>query len=163
MTAHPSAEWIARQLTEACGWSQPPRYIIRDRDIRSGNHKRAGHFFLSVSKGSLSAFDRGGPSSTSSVAGPASVTDASSGKARAPIFALACHRASKVPGSVGAHACEFGAHACESSRLRGFSGTMLVTASPEAGRADVSLGHSNNDLEIPGLPSYQHFRPSIIR
>jgi len=32
VTAHPSAEWIARQLTEACGWSQPPRYIIGDRD-----------------------------------------------------------------------------------------------------------------------------------
>jgi hypothetical protein len=32
VTAHPSAEWIARQLTEACGWSEPPRYIIRDRD-----------------------------------------------------------------------------------------------------------------------------------
>ena len=32
MTAHPSAEWIARQLTEACDWSEPPRYIIRDRD-----------------------------------------------------------------------------------------------------------------------------------
>ena len=32
VTAHPSAEWIARQLTEACGWSDPPRYLIRDRD-----------------------------------------------------------------------------------------------------------------------------------
>jgi hypothetical protein len=32
VTAHPSAEWIARQLTEACGWSEPPPYIIRDRD-----------------------------------------------------------------------------------------------------------------------------------
>ena len=32
VTAHPSAEWIARQSTEACGWSEPPRYIIRDRD-----------------------------------------------------------------------------------------------------------------------------------
>jgi transposase InsO family protein len=32
VTAHPSAEWIARQLTEACAWSEPPRYIIRDRD-----------------------------------------------------------------------------------------------------------------------------------
>jgi hypothetical protein len=32
VTANPSAEWIARQLTEACGWSEPPRYIIRDRD-----------------------------------------------------------------------------------------------------------------------------------
>src|SRR6201981_3109921 len=32
VTAHPTAEWIARQLTEACGWSEPPRYVIRDRD-----------------------------------------------------------------------------------------------------------------------------------
>ena len=32
VTAHPSAEWMARQLTEACGWERPPRYIIRDRD-----------------------------------------------------------------------------------------------------------------------------------
>src|SRR6516225_607684 len=32
VTAHPSAEWIARQLTEACGWNERPRYVIRDRD-----------------------------------------------------------------------------------------------------------------------------------
>jgi transposase InsO family protein len=32
VTTHPNAEWIARQLTEACGWTEPPRYIIRDRD-----------------------------------------------------------------------------------------------------------------------------------
>jgi hypothetical protein len=32
VTAHPTAEWIARQLTEACGWEPVPRYIIRDRD-----------------------------------------------------------------------------------------------------------------------------------
>jgi transposase InsO family protein len=32
VTAHPNAEWIARQLPEACGWNEPPRYIIRDRD-----------------------------------------------------------------------------------------------------------------------------------
>ena len=32
VTAHPSAEWIARQLTEACGWREVPRYIVRDRD-----------------------------------------------------------------------------------------------------------------------------------
>ena len=31
-TANPTAEWIARQLTEACGWEDAPRYIIRDRD-----------------------------------------------------------------------------------------------------------------------------------
>ena len=36
VTAHPSAEWITRQLTEACGWSEPPRYIIRDRDRADG-------------------------------------------------------------------------------------------------------------------------------
>ena len=32
MTAHPSAEWIARQLTEAYGWEPVLRDIIRDRD-----------------------------------------------------------------------------------------------------------------------------------
>jgi transposase InsO family protein len=32
VTAHPSAEWIAGQLTEALGWEQAPRYIVRDRD-----------------------------------------------------------------------------------------------------------------------------------
>ena len=32
VTAHPTAEWIARQLSEACGWEPVPRYIIRDRD-----------------------------------------------------------------------------------------------------------------------------------
>src|ERR1019366_5416147 len=30
--SHPTAEWIANQLTEACGWEQAPRYLIRDRD-----------------------------------------------------------------------------------------------------------------------------------
>ena len=32
VTAHPTAEWIARQLTEAYGWQRAPCYIIRDRD-----------------------------------------------------------------------------------------------------------------------------------
>ena len=32
VTAHPTAEWIANQLTEACGWEQVPQYLIRDRD-----------------------------------------------------------------------------------------------------------------------------------
>jgi transposase InsO family protein len=31
-TAHPTAECIARQFTEACGWENTPRYILRDRD-----------------------------------------------------------------------------------------------------------------------------------
>jgi hypothetical protein len=36
VTARPSAHWIARQLTEACGW-QTPRYIARDRDCVYGD------------------------------------------------------------------------------------------------------------------------------
>jgi hypothetical protein len=35
-TAHPSAEWISRQLTEAYGWEEGPRYLIRDRDSAYG-------------------------------------------------------------------------------------------------------------------------------
>jgi hypothetical protein len=35
-TAHPTAEWIANQLTQACGWEQIPRYLIRDRDRAYG-------------------------------------------------------------------------------------------------------------------------------
>jgi transposase InsO family protein len=36
VTAHPTAEWIANQLTEACGWEQTPCYLIRDRDRAYG-------------------------------------------------------------------------------------------------------------------------------
>ena len=32
VTAHPNAEWVARQLTEAWGWDEPPRYLLRDHD-----------------------------------------------------------------------------------------------------------------------------------
>jgi transposase InsO family protein len=31
-TAHPSAEWISRQLMEAYGWEEGPCYLVRDRD-----------------------------------------------------------------------------------------------------------------------------------
>jgi hypothetical protein len=31
-TPHPTAEWIARQITEAFPWNEGPRYLIRDRD-----------------------------------------------------------------------------------------------------------------------------------
>src|SRR5436190_20682071 len=31
-TPHPTAEWIARQITEAFPWNEAPRYLIRDRD-----------------------------------------------------------------------------------------------------------------------------------
>ena len=32
VTPSPTAEWIARQITEAFPWSEAPRYLIRDRD-----------------------------------------------------------------------------------------------------------------------------------
>src|SRR6266498_3301599 len=32
VTPHPTAEWIARQITEAFPWNKAPRYLIRDRD-----------------------------------------------------------------------------------------------------------------------------------
>jgi transposase InsO family protein len=32
VTAHPTAEWIAQQITEAFPWNKTPRYLIRDRD-----------------------------------------------------------------------------------------------------------------------------------
>src|SRR3979411_2134776 len=37
VTAHPSAQWIARQLSEAYGWQQAPQYIVRDRDCVYGD------------------------------------------------------------------------------------------------------------------------------
>ena len=36
VTANPTAEWIARQITEAFPWDQTPRYLIRDRDRAYG-------------------------------------------------------------------------------------------------------------------------------
>jgi hypothetical protein len=36
VTAHPTAEWIANQITQACGWEQAPCYLIRDRDRAYG-------------------------------------------------------------------------------------------------------------------------------
>jgi transposase InsO family protein len=32
VTANPTAEWIAQQITEAILWNEAPRYLIRDRD-----------------------------------------------------------------------------------------------------------------------------------
>src|SRR3982074_3552544 len=32
VTPNPTAEWIARQITEAFPWDEAPRYLIRDRD-----------------------------------------------------------------------------------------------------------------------------------
>jgi transposase InsO family protein len=32
VTANPTAEWVARRITEAFPWNEAPRYMIRDRD-----------------------------------------------------------------------------------------------------------------------------------
>jgi transposase InsO family protein len=37
VTAHPTAEWVARQVTEAFPWDTAPRYLIRDRDAVYGH------------------------------------------------------------------------------------------------------------------------------
>ncbi|WP_225708730.1 integrase core domain-containing protein [Bradyrhizobium cenepequi] len=36
VTAHPTAEWVARQITEAFPWNEAPGYMIRDRDCIYG-------------------------------------------------------------------------------------------------------------------------------
>jgi hypothetical protein len=36
VTANPTAEWVARQITEAFLWDGAPRYMIRDRDRTYG-------------------------------------------------------------------------------------------------------------------------------
>ena len=36
MTAHPAAEWLARQISEAFPWASAPHYLVRDRDRSYG-------------------------------------------------------------------------------------------------------------------------------
>jgi transposase InsO family protein len=36
VTTNPTAEWLARQITEAFPWNEGPRYLIRDRDHAYG-------------------------------------------------------------------------------------------------------------------------------
>jgi hypothetical protein len=57
--------------------------------------------------------------------------------------------------SVGADVCE--------SKLLGFSVSALAISSLESNRADASAGHSNDNFDSMGLPSYQHLRPSTRR
>jgi transposase InsO family protein len=37
VTANPTAEWVARQITEAFPWDEAPHYLIRDRDRICGS------------------------------------------------------------------------------------------------------------------------------
>ena len=32
VTAHPTAEWVARQITEPFPWNEAPHYMVRDHD-----------------------------------------------------------------------------------------------------------------------------------
>jgi hypothetical protein len=36
VTVHPTAEWVARQLTEAFPWQEAPRHLVRDHDATYG-------------------------------------------------------------------------------------------------------------------------------
>jgi transposase InsO family protein len=42
VTRHPTAEWLARQITEAFPWASPPGYLVRDND------RAYGHVFTFV-------------------------------------------------------------------------------------------------------------------
>jgi hypothetical protein len=41
VTTNPTAEWIARQITEAFPWDQAPRHLVRDRDKSYGHSSDA--------------------------------------------------------------------------------------------------------------------------
>jgi hypothetical protein len=47
VTPHPTAEWIAQQITEAFPWSEPPRYLIlwccRRAPVTGYGHPRRAH------------------------------------------------------------------------------------------------------------------------
>jgi transposase InsO family protein len=40
VTSNPTADWIARQITEAFPWDQAPGYLIRDSDASHGHTQR---------------------------------------------------------------------------------------------------------------------------
>jgi putative transposase len=40
VTAHPSQDWLARQMIEAFPWDTAPRYLLRDRDAAYGQRFR---------------------------------------------------------------------------------------------------------------------------
>ena len=37
VTKHPTAEWLARQITEAFPWASAPTYLVRDNDRAYGH------------------------------------------------------------------------------------------------------------------------------
>jgi hypothetical protein len=41
VTQNPTAEWLARQITEAFAWDTAPKYLIRDNDRAFGDAFKA--------------------------------------------------------------------------------------------------------------------------
>jgi hypothetical protein len=35
VTRHPTAEWLARQITEAFPWTSSPTYLVRDNEVHT--------------------------------------------------------------------------------------------------------------------------------
>jgi hypothetical protein len=50
VTARPTAEWIANQITEACGWEQAPRYLIRDGDAAYGESEGSDQWAFAIDR-----------------------------------------------------------------------------------------------------------------
>src|SRR5262245_50673547 len=42
VTEHPTAEWLARQITESFPWDTAPKYLIRDNDRAFGTPTKLG-------------------------------------------------------------------------------------------------------------------------
>ena len=48
VTTNPTAEWIARQITEAFPWDEAPKYLIRDRDASYGHAVTRRHAAMGI-------------------------------------------------------------------------------------------------------------------
>ena len=59
VTSHPTAEWIARRITEAFPWHEAPRYLLRDRDGRCRPTATGRHGYpRSAHRGSFTLAER---------------------------------------------------------------------------------------------------------
>jgi hypothetical protein len=57
VTTHPTADWIARQITEAFPWAEAPRYLIRDRDCVYGAAVTPLHTLVITKRHTKTFFD----------------------------------------------------------------------------------------------------------
>jgi hypothetical protein len=58
VTAHPSAEWIARQLTEACGWQRPGRRCLCPTTSSDGHTRSTDRTTLTMAEWMCGEADR---------------------------------------------------------------------------------------------------------